>query len=853
MEPLSIKTEHPTHSNQFCKESLGNETQDQVPGMSTKKESIAVKSEEIRALNTVQEGEDGIKADFEGRVLKAYSLENNECTENKLKIEECEEPEQSGCIGKQKDCDAGDRKLLMFQNVVKTEKVEEIDFHANTERITQMEGIMDAFVKLERIKTNPDLKDWTKIAQAPVNKKQKLYTSIDELWNPRNIMRTEESVTSQNTEVRSRIKTELTVIREPGPAKHAESESDDDENVESPNESVSDEDSGHETTRNGPLTDDDGNKSKMKQETKSDDSGSDNISEVNKETIEVKKEIAAVKKESVQTHFKDDGFSHSSAYIAHTTHSELESSVFVINDKKVRISITDQKSLEISDLNLRQKFQIANCYVSLKDLCLDKLPVLKRDFIILDTENIEKKPQQGRNTIMISNQCLLCKTIFENRQSLVNHERSHRNNNSECSIGKGTYHSQDDLLQHIPHQCLYQQESNKCENNPNQKKLHSHNLKRVRQKPHQCNACNKSYATPKELEEHNNTHGNIFPFKCKHCGRAFTGQKRLYCHQISVHAVNRRFSCEKCGKAFKRKTGLQCHMIFHTNERAYKCPDCDKTYRYKASLSLHKRTHTGEFVVCEICKKKFRDPGDLKKHYDVHYGVKTLQCDHCRKFFRTKSFMVNHVSFHFGPDTLDKQHLCSFCGKRFMYPSALREHQKIHSKEKTDICDKCGKAFSLKVGLKSHIKRMHGDAFTCKKERIICDICRKTFRTIENFRRHRKSHTDTFKYRCKFCDKSYAFTYRLKRHVDSAHKNVKRERVRCDICNASVTKIKQHMLVHDDKAPFGCPVCGKCFKRRPGLYTHMAVHMEKKPWVCDTCGQGCTQLGALKLHIKRKH
>ena len=106
---------------------------------------------------------------------------------------------------------------------------------------------------------------------------------------------------------------------------------------------------------------------------------------------------------------------------------------------------------------------------------------------------------------------------------------------------------------------------------------------------------------------------------------------------------------------------------------------------------------------CKYCDKKFKNPGPLRSHENVHTGDRPFQCEVCDKTFKDPSHLKRH---EYASHTNHRPFKCSFCDKRFIEPGDLRKHEKIHTGEKPFKCQFCDKAFrqskAKKVRCSSH-------------------------------------------------------------------------------------------------------------------------------------------------------
>ncbi|XP_066915867.1 zinc finger protein 184-like isoform X2 [Clytia hemisphaerica] len=131
--------------------------------------------------------------------------------------------------------------------------------------------------------------------------------------------------------------------------------------------------------------------------------------------------------------------------------------------------------------------------------------------------------------------------------------------------------------------------------------------------------------------------------------------------------------------------------------------------------------------------QKHHIPNLTKKH---HHPEPTpdnpYQCETCDMLFKNLELLSDHQkTVHDN----NRQFACRYCGKRFNDKYNMRKHVLIHVGEKRHKCQFCEKAFLRKDHLRSHLQTHYNRKYGCK-------LCGKSFKTIELYHRHVKTHKE---------------------------------------------------------------------------------------------------------------
>ena len=260
--------------------------------------------------------------------------------------------------------------------------------------------------------------------------------------------------------------------------------------------------------------------------------------------------------------------------------------------------------------------------------------------------------------------------------------------------------------------------------------------------------------------------------------------------------VGKHYECDICKKKFRQKGNLTIHKITHTRDKPYECDVCKKRFRQLGNLTIHKRTHTGDKPYeCDVCKKIFRQLGNLTIHKRTHTGDKPYECDVCKKRFRHSSHSVRHKSnlvprafpFLSLAHTGDKPYEC---------------HTRTHTGEKPYECDVCKKRFIQSNNLASH-----------KKQHLFCNSCCKEIIEPQDLQGHFVKDKSIGKYVCNKCNKRFSKIMNLVQHLATQHGNDGNYQL-CGLCQEL-----------GSKEPTGVGyVCDVVFDFPRDLEDHMATH-----------------------------
>uniref|UniRef100_H0VUY2 Zinc finger protein PLAGL1 n=1 Tax=Cavia porcellus TaxID=10141 RepID=H0VUY2_CAVPO len=135
-----------------------------------------------------------------------------------------------------------------------------------------------------------------------------------------------------------------------------------------------------------------------------------------------------------------------------------------------------------------------------------------------------------------------------------------------------------------------------------------------------------------------------------------------------------------------------------------------------------------------------------------------------------------------------------------------------------------------------------------------CQLCGKTFLTLEKFTIHNYSHSRERPFKCSQtdCGKAFVSRYKLMRHMATHSPQKSHQCAHCEKTFNRKDHLKNHLQTHDpNKMAFGCEECGKKYNTMLGYKRHLALHAASSGDL--TCGVCALELGSTEVlldHLK---
>ena len=222
--------------------------------------------------------------------------------------------------------------------------------------------------------------------------------------------------------------------------------------------------------------------------------------------------------------------------------------------------------------------------------------------------------------------------------------------------------------------------------------------------------------------------------------------------------------CNMCDKKFKTISSLAAHKSNIRSKRRFKCEFCEYQATTKGSLKGHTSSkHENKRYECPACVYKATSKSNLGRHVKSKHGSERFNCDECDKSFFFETELASHKKYH------HTVHKCEQCDFTAWNPVKVREHLITKHTDpdfNPHVCTNCGKGFKLKMNLTRHMETHD----TVKKHE--CKVCGKKFSANRHLYTHSKIHSKSYEAECNICNRKFVQKYNWRLHMRKQHPEV---------------------------------------------------------------------------------
>ncbi|XP_069502085.1 zinc finger protein 420-like isoform X2 [Ambystoma mexicanum] len=305
-----------------------------------------------------------------------------------------------------------------------------------------------------------------------------------------------------------------------------------------------------------------------------------------------------------------------------------------------------------------------------------------------------------------------------------------------------------------------------------------------------------------------------------------------------THPKDESFLCPECGIGFSSKGLLKRHQNVHTGLRPFICDDCGRPFSRKYNLLSHRRTHRrtprGGHPITD---SSILDSLIIKKIEPMEEAI-------AQEPQGMADSVISSESCSWGRRLLNE-----IKEEQFEERSASQELENVaRGKEDLNICVWPSEDLNIRTSIK--LEQEYPEEITNNSGELEGNS--------DNLINSKACHDppglppEEGPFSCSQCEAEFSSKIHLLMH-EKVHSG--KRPFACDGCARSFSRkshLTSHQRIHDGDRPFQCSQCGRRFHYKHHLVGHQRIHTREKTYSCSDCHLKFNHKGNFETH-RRLH
>ncbi|XP_056870746.1 transcription factor E4F1 isoform X2 [Takifugu flavidus] len=384
------------------------------------------------------------------------------------------------------------------------------------------------------------------------------------------------------------------------------------------------------------------------------------------------------------------------------------------------------------------------------------------------------------------------------------------------------------------------------------------------QKNFSCDLCRTSFHTKGSLVRHNRRHTDERPYRCNLCGHSFRESGALTRHLKAITPCTEKIRFAQYKEILVSKDGLQKGQIADDDDDDAAAAAAAVAVTEQQEVVVVEQESEEQVVEAQTAVVSVVEAGSQEVLHQVHFTMEVDGTTQEQQLVVEQSQAEALAAAAAAGDSLICQAIINsgiaLGAEEAMVEETSETTEMIHEEDSEcpDDEEEDEEEENIpEVQVKEEIleleipKEAAVDGSDCPSLKLhTCPHCNRSFKGLNYFRCHVKSHLGCKPFKCTVCEKEFLTGYLLKKHMEI---HVSERRYKCGECGKlykTIGHVREHMRAHSDERPYHCARCNKGYKTKNALQVHQRTHGDEKPYVCQFCMKGFREKGSLVRHVR---